>query len=150
MIKTNRDNIIEFILQCQPGEPKTRDGWQVDHNGKPFILPAIGGITLNVQVGDSVFNWAGDHIEPGVSCTANKLKPMEHPNSSLQTYSCTGNKAKIITGDMKGKEGVVIGQHGGSEHVIVDFPKGVKEQLNYDDKIIIFAKGQGFKICRSS
>ena len=39
MIKTNRDNIIEFILQCQPGEPKTRDGWQVDHNGKPVIDP---------------------------------------------------------------------------------------------------------------
>ena len=62
MIKTNKDKVIEFILQCQPGQPKARDTWQVDHKGIPFILPAIGGITLNVQVGDTVFGWAGDHI----------------------------------------------------------------------------------------
>jgi hypothetical protein len=71
---------------------------------------------------------------------------MEHPNNSLQTYSCVGNTAKIITGDLKGKEGVVIGHHGGSEHVIVDFPKKVKEQLTYDDKIVVYAKGQGLKL----
>jgi hypothetical protein len=145
MIKTNRSNIVEFLLQCQPGHPRTRDGWQVDHEGNPFILPGIGGITLNIQAGDSVFDWAGDHVEPGVSCTANTLKPLEHPNSSLQTYSCIGNKAKIITGDQKGKEGVVIGLHGGSEHIIIDFPRSVKENLNYDDKIIVFSKGQGLK-----
>ncbi len=146
MLKTNEQKVVEYILQCQPGPPKTRGNWGVDHHGKPFILPAIGGITVNVQVGDSAFGWAGDHIEPGVSCTADTLKPFEHPNISLQLYSCVGNKAKVISGDAKGAIGYVIGHHGGSEHVIVDFPRKVKRKLIYSDKIIIFAKGQGLQL----
>lgn len=146
MLKTNEKKIVEFLLQCQPGPPKTRDTWRVDHQGKPFILPSIGGITLNIEVGDSAFAWAGDHIEPGVSCTADTKKPMEHPNTSLQTYSCAGNKAKVVSGKAKGATGYVIGHHGGSEHVIVDFPRDIKEKLTYDDKIIIYAKGQGLKL----
>ncbi|RLC29513.1 DUF4438 domain-containing protein, partial [Candidatus Woesebacteria bacterium] len=99
MLKTNEKKVVEYLLQCQPGPPKTKGDWGIDHHGKPFILPAIGGITMNIQAGDPAFGWAGDHIEPGVSCTADTLKPFEHPNISLQVYSCVGNKAKVISGD---------------------------------------------------
>jgi hypothetical protein len=146
MLKTNEEAIVEFLLQCQPGPLRTRGNWGVDHQGKPFILPSIGGITVNVQVGDSAFGWAGDHVEPGVSCTADTKKPFEHPNVSLQLYSCVGNKAKVVSGEAKGAVGYVIGHHGGSEHVMVDFPREVKEKLTYDDKIIIFARGQGLRL----
>ncbi len=146
MLQTNANKLVEFLLQCQPGPPKTRGSWGVDHQGVPFILPSIGGITLNIQVGDSAFGWAGDHVEPGVSCTADTHKPFEHPNVSLQIYACAGNTARIISGEAKGETGKVIGHHGGSEHVIVDFPREVKEKLSYDDKIIISAKGQGLKL----
>lgn len=146
MIKTNENAVIEFILQCQPGFPKSMGKWSVDRNGTPFILPSIGGITLNVQVGDSAFGWAGDHIEPGVSCTADTHKPFEHPNNSLQVFACVGNKARVISGEAKGAEGLVLGHHGGSEHVIVDFPREAKEKMTYDDKIILFSKGQGLKL----
>ena len=146
MLKTNKEKLVEVLLQCRPGPPRIRQGWNVNHCGEPFILPSIGGITLNVQVGDSAFGLAGDHIEPGVSCTANTSKPNEHPNTSLQLYSCAGNRARIISGETAGAEGVVIGKHGGSEHIIVDFPKRVKEKMSYDDKIIIYSKGQGLKL----
>ena len=146
MLKTNASSVIEFILQCQPGFPRSHGQWNVDRNGKPFILPSIGGITLNLQVGDSAFGWAADHVEPGVSCTGDTNKPYEHPNNSLQVFACVGNKARIITGEAKGAEGLVLGHHGGSEHVMVDFPREIKEKLTYDDKIIIFARGQGLKL----
>lgn len=146
MLKTNEKNVVEFKLQCQPGPPKTRGTWNVDKNGTPFILPGIGGITLNIQVGDSAFGWAGDHIEPGVSCTADTKNPFDHPNVGVQIYSCAGNVAEVVSGDAKGERGVVLGHHGGSEHIIVDFPREVKEKLTYDDKIIVFAKGQGLKL----
>ena len=146
MLKTNQDHIVEFALQCQPGMPRVRDGWKVDRHGKPFVLPGIGAITLNIQVGDCAFGWAGDHVEPGVSCTADTRKPFEHPNNSLQLFACVGNKATVISGSAEGAEGVVLGHHGGSEHVIIDFPKEVKEKMNYDDKIIIHAKGQGLEL----
>ncbi len=146
MLKTNEKTIVEFLLQCQPGPPRTRGDWRVGHQGTPFILPGIGGITVNIQVGDPAFGWEGDHIEPGVSCTADTHKPLEHPNVSLQVFSCVGNQAKVISGEAKNAVGYVIGHHGGSEHVIVDFPREVKEKLTYDDKIIIHAKGQGLKL----
>ena len=146
MIKTNEKKIVEFLVQCQPGPPKAKETWGVDHQGVPFILPAIGGITLNIQVGDSAFGWAGDHVEPGVSCTADSQKPTAQPNHSVQIYSCTGNKAKVLTGSAKGAVGYVIGHHGGSEHLIVDFPRRVKEKLTYTDTIMIYAKGQGLKL----
>jgi hypothetical protein len=146
MLKTNEDKLVELSMQCKPGPPRIRPGWKVDHEGKPFILPSIGGITLNIQVGDSAFGLAGDHIEPGVSCSANSEKPFEFPNNSLQLLSCIGNEAIIVSGDVKGEKGVVTGHHGGSEHVIVDFPKKILKQLTYDDKIMITTRGQGLRL----
>ena len=146
MLRTNEKTIVEFLLQCQPGPPKTRGTWRVDHQGEPFLLPGIGGITMNIQVGDPAFGWAGDHLEPGVSCIANTDKPFEHPNIGLQLFSCAGNQAKVVSGDAKDAVGTVIGHHGGSEHIIVEFAKDVKEKLTYDDKIIVYGKGQGLKL----
>lgn len=146
MLRTNENKLVEFSMQCKPGPPKTRPGWSVDYKGKPFILPSIGGITLNVRAGDKAFGLAGDHIEPGVSCSANIDKPFAFPNNSLQLLCCAGNKAVLISGEAKGEKGVVIGHHGGSEHVIVDFPRKVMEKMTYDDKILIFTKGQGLKL----
>lgn len=143
MLNTNEDKIVEMYLACKPGPPRTDAGWKVDHKGIAFLLPSFGGITLNVQVGDPAFGLAGDHIEPGVSCTANAEKPYEFPNNSLQMFSCVGNQAKIVSGEAKGEIGTVIGHHGGSEHVIVDFDRAIKEQMTYDDKIMIRARGQG-------
>ncbi|NTV97622.1 MAG: DUF4438 domain-containing protein [Chlorobiaceae bacterium] len=146
MLRTNEKHLVEFLLQCQPGQPRTRGNWEVDHHGTPFILPSIGGITLNVQAGDPAFGWIGDHIEPGVSCTADTNKPFEHPNVGLQIYSCAGNRATVATGEAKGAEGVVLGHHGGSEHVIVDFPRETKEKMLYSDTIVIRGKGQGLRL----
>ena len=147
MLKTNEKNIVEMILQCQAGYPRKRkSAYSVGHDGRPFNLPGIGGITLNIEVGDSAFDWEGDHLEPGVSCTASAEKPFDFPNTSLQYYSCVGNSVKIISGRAKGATGIMIGHHGGSEHLIVDFPRKIKEKMTYDDKMVIFSKGQGMKL----
>ncbi len=146
MLKTNVDKVVEMFLECKPGPPRVGVGWKVDHQGTPFLLPSIGGITLNVQVGESAFGLAGDHIEPGVSCTANADKPNDFPNNSLQILSCVGNEARIVSGEAKGETGIVLGHHGGSEHIIVEFARSVKERMTYDDKILIRAKGQGLSL----
>jgi len=106
MLKTNENRVTEVLIQCQPGPPVVGRGWRVDHEGKPFLLPGIGGITINIQAGDPAFGWAGDHLEPGVSCTANTKRPLEHPNPSLQFYACAGNHATIVSGASKGKKGI--------------------------------------------
>ncbi|THB72943.1 MAG: DUF4438 domain-containing protein [Desulfobacteraceae bacterium] len=146
MLKTNEDKLVEFSLLCTPGMPRTRRSWRVDHKGNPFVLPSIGGITLNVVAGDPAFGWAGDHVEPGVSATANAEKYNEFPNDSLQLYSCVGNSAELVSGEAKGEKGVVIGHHGGSEHVVIDFAKEVMAKMTYEDKIMIRARGQGLQL----
>ncbi len=146
MLATNENRLVEILLQCQPGQPRTRGTWEVDHQGTPFILPSIGGITLNLQVGDPAFGWEGDHIEPGVSCTADTHKPFEHPNVTVQMLSCVGNTATIVSGEAKGESGVVLGHHGGSEHIIVDFPRKAKEKMQYGDTIMVQSRGQGLKL----
>ncbi len=141
MLSLTRNQIVQFFLHCQPGQSVLFQ-WEVD--ALATVYPAFHRREYaHLQVGDSAFGWAGDHVEPGVSCTADTLKPFEHPNNSLQIFACVGNKARLVTGEAKGEEGVVLGHHGGSEHVIVDFPRPVKEKLTYEDKIVIFAKGQG-------
>ena len=108
MLKTNQDKTVQFAMQVAPGQPVAFRGWGVDRTGQPFILPSIGGISLNVAVGDSAFGWAADHLEPGVSCCNDFAKRNEHPNNALQRYACVGNRATVITGDAKGAKGVVI------------------------------------------
>ena len=146
MLRTNEDRVVEVLLQCQPGMPRTSGTWRVGHEGRPFLLPSIGGITLNVQVGDPACGWAADHLEPGVSCSANAEKFNDFPNPTLQLFACVGNKARMISGDAKGAEGVVVGHHGGSEHVMIDFARQDRQKMSYDDKIVIEGRGQGLRL----
>ena len=145
-MRTNSDRLVEMLLQCRPGQPRTRGTFQVDHRGAPFLLPSIGGITLNVLVGDSAFGLAGDHIEPAVSCNANSEKRTEFPNDSLQLFGCIGNRARIVSGRAEGVEGVVTGKHSGSEHLMIDFPVSAMEKMTYDDIIMVISRGQGLKL----
>ena len=100
--------------------------WQVSHDGIPMILPRMGSITLNVQIGDSVYGLAGDHIEPGVTI---KNHQSSSENGALNVLSCVGNDAVVISGDAKGDRGFVTGHHGGVEHVLLYFPQETLEKL---------------------
>lgn len=140
MIKTNAEKIIKISVIGQIASPTRRQNYRLTHQGEPTVFPGTGGITYNVQVGDLVFGWVGDHIEPGVSI---KNKD-ESENRALNLYTCIGNTAYVISGEAKGKTGIVTGKHGGIEHILVWFPKPVIEKLAIGDQIQIRAQGQGF------
>jgi len=49
-------------------QPSIQSGlYRVGYDGKAVVVPATGGITPNVRVGDSAFGYLADHVEPGVS-----------------------------------------------------------------------------------
>lgn len=146
MIRTNKDKVVKLSVQGKVAFPAGSRGHSIDAEGKPFVLPSIGGISYNVKVGHSAFGWAGDHIEPGVSTLVDEEKRYGFHNSSYHFYSCVGNEAVVVTGDAKGKKGIVTGHHGGAEHVMIDFPDEVVEKLNMDDKFLIKGWGQGLKL----
>lgn len=147
MIATNADNLIVMSVQgvvTSPGYPGIPAiPHQIDREGRPRLLPALGGIVYNVRTGDSVYGWAGDNIEPGVAIKA----PDGPSNAALNVFACVGNQAVVMSGGAKGARGVVTGKSGRfAEHVIIDLEPEVLEQLAFGDKVIVRACGVGMTI----
>lgn len=144
MIRTNEKNLVMLALQGTVVPADEFLPFEVGHDGIPRALPGTGSITYNVRVGDNAFGWKTDHTEPGVSTVcSNQEKPYSKGYNFL---ACAGNEVRVITGDAKGKRGVVTGTHGGVEHVMIDFPLDVLEKLTLDDKFLIKAVGQGLEL----
>ena len=149
MIKTNRDKIVKISVIGEVVSPVVGDGvYKITADGEPVVLPGVGGITYNLRVGDVATGWMADHVEPGVSIE-NRVTDRRYPNGqsrALNVLSCIGNEAKVVEGDAKGDKGVVVGKHGGIEHVIVDFQPEPMEKLVIEDKVMIKAYGVGLRL----
>ena len=149
MIRTNKDKVVKISVIGEVVSPVMGTGiYKIGANGDLHILPGTGGITYNIRVGDSAIGWMGDHVEPGVS-VENRVSDSRFPQGqsrALNVLSCIGNEALVVKGDAKGEKGVVVGKHGGIEHVMVDFKPEVMEKLVIEDKIMIKAYGQGMQL----
>jgi hypothetical protein len=149
MIRTNKDRVVKISVIGEVVSPTMGASiYRIGAEGDLHILPGTGGITYNVRVGDSAIGWMGDHVEPGVS-VENRVSDSRNPQGqsrALNVLSCVGNEALVVSGDAKGERGVVVGKHGGIEHVMVDFQPGTMERLVIEDKIMIKAHGQGLRL----
>ncbi|MHA1575935.1 MAG: DUF4438 domain-containing protein [Candidatus Thorarchaeota archaeon] len=148
-VKTNEDKIVKISVMGEVASPVSRSAYRITHDGRPVTLPGTGGITYNLRVGDLATGWKADHVEPGVSIEnkENDARFKTMANTSLNVLSCVGNEAKVVgTSDAKGAIGTVVGKHGGIEHVMVDFPEDVMEQLIIGDKMMVKAYGQGLEL----
>ena len=149
MIRTNKDKVVKISVIGEVVSPVMGTGiYKIGANGDLHILPGTGGITYNIRVGDSAIGWMGDHVEPGVS-VENRVPDSRFPQGqsrALNVLSCIGNEALVVEGDAKGEKGVVVGKHGGIEHVMVDFQPEVMEKLIIEDNIMIKAYGQGLQL----
>lgn len=141
MVKINKEKLVKWSVQGKIHHP-LGGNYKVTHDGRAVVVPATGGISYNVKVGDSVYGWEGDHVEPGVSIRNENTRESD----ALMTFACIGNEAKVVSGDAKGKKGYVTGMHGGIEHVLINFEDDILEDLAIDDKIMVKAHGQGLKI----
>jgi hypothetical protein len=142
-VNTNRSRLVAQILTAQVAPPLLPPSlYDVGADGVPRILPSVGGITLNVRIGDSAFAFEADHVEPAVSAR----HPDERVNASFCTLACVGNVATLASGEAKGERGVVTGKHGGIEHVMIDFPERVMERMQIGDTISVRACGVGLAL----
>jgi hypothetical protein len=143
MIQTNRDRLVETTVQGEATAPVFLPGiYEVTGEGVPFIVPSVGGITLNVRVGDGVADFVGDHLEPAVSVAHRD----EKVNRALNILACVGNEAIVHSGEAKGERGRVTGKHGGIEHVMIDFPRSVMKKLAIGDTVVVRAIGLGLEL----
>ena len=140
---TNRSRLIAQILTAQVAPPLLPSSlYDVGADGVPRIVPSVGGITLNVRVGDSAFAFEADHIEPAVSAR----HPDDRLNVAFCTLACVGNVATVVSGEAKGERGVITGKHGGIEHVMIDFPERVMERMQIGDTLSVRAVGVGLAL----
>jgi hypothetical protein len=147
-LRTNADKLIKISVVGEIASPAIRNVYTVSATGRPQILPGTGGVTYNLRVGDPACGWEADHVEPAASVEnkENDARSGQGPNTALNLFSCVGNSATVISGEAKGAKGIVTGKHGGIEHVLVDFPNDVLEQLVPGDKILVKAYGIGLKL----
>ncbi len=140
MIRTNVEKLVKMSVIGEISPPSV-SGYRISAEGKPMVLPGVGGITYNIRVGDPAIGWEADHVEPAVS-----IKFSGDQNSGLNALACVGDEAIVVTGDAKGEKGVVTGKHGGIEHVLIDFQPSAMEKMVIGDKILIKAFGVGLKL----
>jgi Domain of unknown function (DUF4438), N-terminal/Domain of unknown function (DUF4438), C-terminal len=148
MLKTNENKLVKISVTGEVASPTLRDVYRISADGKPMVLPGVGGITYNVRVGDLASGWQADHVEPGVSVENKENDPRsgQAPNTAFNVLSCVGNEATVITGDAKGAKGIVTGKHGGIEHVLVDVQPDVMNKLVIGDKFLVKAFGVGLRL----
>ena len=148
MLRTNVEKLIKISVMGEIASPTIRNLYNVSATGKPIVLPGVGGITYNLRVGDPACGWEADHVEPCVSVEnkENDARSGQAANTAFNVLSCVGNQATVATGNAKGARGVVTGKHGGIEHVLVDFPGEVLENLLLGDRILVKAYGTGLKL----
>jgi hypothetical protein len=148
MLKTNSQKLIKISVIGEIASPTIRNVYNVSATGKPTILPGVGGVTYNFRVGDPACGWEADHVEPGASVENKEsdARSGQAANTAFNVLSCVGNEATVVSGDAKGAKGTVTGKHGGIEHVLVDFPFEVLEQLLPGDHILVKAFGTGLKL----
>jgi hypothetical protein len=149
MLRTNREQLVAQSVIGEITSPRlSAAAYRVGQDGTPRILPGTGGIVYSHRIGDSAVDLAGDHVEPGVSIrNLEGDGELSSPtNIALNTLVCIGNKARVVSGDAKGETGYVTGTHGGINHVLIDFPAVVLDQLVIGDKIQIVSCGVGLRL----
>ena len=148
--RMNRSELVKISVSGQIAHPEDKSSpYRIGTDGVPRILPGPGGIVFSHRIGDSCIGLAGDHVEPGVSIK-NQHRSLKGEkdafNLALNTYSCIGNSAVVLTGDQKGKRGVVTGKHGGVNNVLIDFSPRILRRLKIGDQIQINAYGTGLRL----
>ncbi len=145
MVKTNRDSLLEIAVIGEITHPAIDSKYVNNFDGTPSVGLGQGGIVYNIKPGASCFGWAwGEKVEPGVSCEG---IGNDRAKGSFRNFTCVGNTAKVVKGEAKGKEGVVVGKVGGlpdgNHHVVIYFEEDVLDELTIGDKVQVRSAGVG-------
>ena len=136
-VATNAARLVRQVLTGEVWPPLAdRHAYRVGPDGQPFLLPGMGGVTLDVHCGDPATGYASDHLEPGASIRHRD----PGANLALQFLTCVGNQVRVVSGPAAGATGHVIGQHA---YVLADFTGTAAAELTTGDAVTVLAVGQG-------
>jgi hypothetical protein len=139
-VATNAARLVRQVLAGEIWPPLAdRHAYRVGPDGQPFLLPGMGGVTLDVHCGDPATGYASDHLEPGASIRHRD----PGANMALQFLTCVGNQVRVVSGAAAGAAGHVIGQHA---YVLADFDDAAAAELTAGDAVTVLAVGQGLAL----
>jgi hypothetical protein len=144
-VTTNAARLVRQVLAGEVWPPLAdRHAYRVGPDGQPFLLPGMGGVTLDVHCGDPATGYASDHLEPGASIRHRD----PGANMALQFLTCVGNQVRVVSGPAAGATGHVIGQHA---YVLADFGDftgtgAAAAELATGDAVTVLAVGQGLAL----
>jgi Domain of unknown function (DUF4438), N-terminal/Domain of unknown function (DUF4438), C-terminal len=139
-VTTNAARLVRQVLAGEIWPPLAdRHAYRVGPDGQPFLLPGMGGVTLDVHCGDPATGYASDHLEPGASIRHRD----PGANMALQFLTCVGNQVTVVSGPAAGATGHVIGQHA---YVLADFEDAAAADLATGDAVTVLAVGQGLAL----
>ena len=145
----NRLNLPTVVVSAQISPARVSiDQLFPDRTGMSRVLPASGGVCLNLHPGDAVDLFIGDHLLPGASVEDEFADPTKPGPAHL--LGCVGNRVYDAHGD---QFGVVTGKRGGlapglsGPHLIsVDAPDKRLAEAVPGDKLNIHACGRGLAL----
>ncbi len=151
VLKTNADKCPKIILT---GAIRNEGSfWEMDigkEDGKATVKVGMGGVCLNYNLGNKVYGWAGSHIEPGASIAGYSLieEDVGLIDFMLMRHACIGNAITVIDieSPVKGRAGIVIGKHGGINHLIVYFGEDDLKKLYPGTVVKIVTYGMGMSL----
>jgi hypothetical protein len=152
LVKTNEENLLEIALQGEITHTAIPATYTTTWDNKSQMSLGRGGIVYNVKIGDPCYGWElGDNVEPGVSADGSGT---DRSKGGFRNLSNIGNKVRLLSGESKGKWGVVVGKVGylpnRSHHIVMHFSEEVVDSLTIGDKVQIRAKGAGYKFLNHS
>lgn len=141
-ISTNKDKVLSIAVKGQIAPAEPARSYTTTWDGKPKMAIGIGGINYNLKIGDKIFGWAnGDRATVGV---ATEGAGEQRFGSGWVAFTSIGNEVKLLSGEARGKKGVIIGKFG--SYVLVHFEDNVKEKLTIGDVLQAKACGVGLEI----
>jgi len=148
-LATNARELVMITVAGEVAPPLEKAGpYRIGQDGVPRVLPGTGGIVLSHRIGDPCVGLAADHVEPAVSIRSDRRSGAagDAANQALQTFSCVGNFAVVMSGRAIGRKGIVTGKHGGIDNVLVDFPLETMRRMAIGDRVQIYAYGIGLRL----
>ncbi|MGQ9801439.1 MAG: DUF4438 family protein [Candidatus Saccharicenans sp.] len=129
-------------VKGQVAHPQPSRYYLTTWDGRPKMAIGMAGINYTLSLGDPVFGWAAtDQVTVGV---ATEGVGEERFRQAWLTHPAIGNEVRVIGGEARGAQGVVIGKFG--SYLLVHFDPETKEKLAYGDELQVKAEGIGLEI----
>ena len=122
--------------------------FEINPEGQTVVLPSLGGVVYDYNLGDPVNKFDADHLQPCVTIQADiNHEPSSDENFALFTYACIGNEVMIVDRESMAINcmGVVIGKHGAVNYVMVQFNPKDLPKITHQDKVKVELYGRGLR-----